>query len=103
MNSIIDNPLPLRDFSSHHISEYILKLNDLNEDHGKDANLKASIDGCKMFRNKFINDAKFSEDTLNGVVEIISSVRAEFKKILYKVNSEIDLETNEVSSLTYLF
>lgn len=102
-NSIIDNPLPLRDFSQKNISEYILKLNEFNENHGQNANLQASVEGFNMYRSKFINDVKFSEDNLNGTVEIFSLVRAKYKKKIYNVNAVIDILSNEVSFLFRYF
>ena len=96
-SSIIDNPLPLRDFSQKSISDYIIKLNNLNENHGQNANLRASSEGFDMYRAKFVNEVKFTEDTLNGTVEIESLVRAKFKKKIYNVNVVIDIGNNEVS------
>jgi hypothetical protein len=81
--SIIDEPLPLRDFSQQNISEYIIKLNQFNENHGQDANLKSSIAGFKMFKNKFMNDVKFSMITKDGTIEIFSTVRVDtFNSVL---------------------
>lgn len=80
-----------------------MKLNVLNENHGQDANLKASVAGFKMFKKKFVNKVNFEEDELNGSLEIFSTVKAEMKKIIYNVNVVIDIVSNEVSSFNFLY
>ncbi|CAL1282607.1 unnamed protein product [Larinioides sclopetarius] len=94
-SSIFDSPLPLRGFSQLHISQYMLKINEINEDSGACSCLKSSIAGMEMFRNNFVNSLTFSENLADGTLELTGLVKAEMKKITYKVDVCIDLHSNE--------
>ncbi|GBN19794.1 hypothetical protein AVEN_62832-1, partial [Araneus ventricosus] len=96
--TIFDSPLPLRGFSQQHISEYMLKINDLNEDNGACSCLKSSIAGMKMFQNNFVNSLLFSENISEGTLELTGLVKAEYKKVTYNVDICIDLSSNEILS-----
>ncbi|CAL1298819.1 unnamed protein product, partial [Larinioides sclopetarius] len=97
-SSIFDSPLPLRGFSQLHISQYMLKINEINEDSGACSCLKSSIAGMEMFRNNFVNSLTFSENLADGTLELTGLVKAEMKKITYKVDVCIDLHSNEILS-----
>lgn len=94
MSSILDEPLPLRDFDQSDIDSYILLINESNEHHGERTSLKEKIKGEKMFKANFINDFKFNMDQVD-ILFIAASVRAEFKKIMYDVHVSIR-SNNEV-------
>lgn len=93
MNSIFDEPLPIRDFNGSNIDEYILKINESNEFHGGRKCLEEKIKGEKFFKSKFINDFKFFLNSSN--VCVAAKVRAEMKKTCYDVNLTIS-SNNEV-------
>ncbi|GBO11978.1 hypothetical protein AVEN_200396-1, partial [Araneus ventricosus] len=94
--TIFDSPLPLRGFSAQHISEYMLKINELNEDHGTCSTLKSHIAGIKMFQSHFINCVTFTANTPEGTLELLGTVRASYKKKGYQVEISIDISSNEI-------
>lgn len=65
MESILDEPLPIRDFTGN---KYILQINVTNEFHGERKYLEEKIKGQKCLRSKFTNDFKFALDASNVCV-----------------------------------
>ena len=50
MIPIFEEPLPIKDFSGYDIDEYIHKINETNEYHGKRKRLEENIKGQKFFK-----------------------------------------------------